>query len=244
VAAAAYHIRPRKGAFLFVGKKSAHSHNNMGMAELSMAQKEWLSYFLLWVKREISHKGRVQEAPFAIMYERIEDAMEFLIASLFIVDMDEKARHKLWFAYFELMRVNEQAPPEAFHEALRALDYACFAYTLRFALGRKKEIKEIAEQIWEAREEFSPHLEDALRAAFEYIENLCWDYTPFRAFFCALKEHNHIFLLSLPYGRKPIGHVLSAAAMSKLKDILRAYMRRREEKRRAYRRNRKLGRRP
>jgi hypothetical protein len=100
------------------------------------------------------------------------------------------------------------------------------------------DIVEVAKEIWDARQIFAPLFSDALLAAHEFMFNVKYT-TPMRAFFYALRSPKFYTLrgpkfedgfgiYSIVYGKKPIGHLLEPAAMAKLKDIFRAYVRERK----------------
>jgi hypothetical protein len=155
----------------------------------------------------------------------------------------QKAKEELWKAEHFLVTSRTAAEvPELVHITVCILDIGHFAWDLaaysRFGWAIAGEarcfcdILEIAKEIWYEREKFMPHLSDALKAAHGFMFNLEY-VTPRRAFRDALKRTSRMYGFAdwlAMYGNKPIGHVLPPSAMAKLKEILRAYARTRNEK--------------
>jgi hypothetical protein len=135
------------------------------------------------------------------------------------------AREKLGLACKTLAQAKADAIPEDFNQALYAFDLGFFAYSLESYLY---EFEFIVRQIWHERKVFLPHLAEALRGAYlfaAYLRNGC---SPRWSFYHALKSLNYMRLILGHYavnGTCPIVHFLAGAAMTKLKDILRAYER-------------------
>jgi hypothetical protein len=151
------------------------------------------------------------------------------------------ARQELWTSQHLLVCSKTAAEePEISYQALHILDIGWFAWSLaaypRFAwalAGNARcfcDILEMAKGIWHARGILGPHLSDALRAANIFIQ--CHQYMPpWRAFRNALKSTSFMYEVGgyfIVHGPKPIGHPLGTPALSRLKEIFRAYVRERK----------------
>jgi len=148
------------------------------------------------------------------------------------------AEMELWKSQHLLITSKTAAEaPEILHQSLHILDIGNFAWSLAayshygWALEDYTKcfcgIVEVAKEIWNAREKLAPLLADALLAAHKFMFN-CQYISPKRAFFYALKSpkfEDGFVIYSTVYRKKPIGHLLETAAMAKLKDIIRAYVR-------------------
>jgi hypothetical protein len=135
------------------------------------------------------------------------------------------AREKLGLACKTLAQAKAHAIPEDFNQALYTFALGFFAYSLESYLY---EFEFIVRQIWHERKVFLPHLAEALRGAYLFAAYLRNGYSPRWSFYHALKSLNYMRLILGHYavnGTCPIGHFLAGAAMTKLKDILRAYAR-------------------
>jgi len=136
---------------------------------------------------------------------------------------------KLRQTYRMLSLSKRDSSSEAFYEALCAFDLGCFAYALWMYFSHfEEEQKEMVNQIWCARKDFMPSLADVLVVSYTFTGLVRNDWRPWDAFYYGLASPNYMhetFGQSLVYQDKFIGHILSDAAMKKLKEILRAYMR-------------------
>jgi hypothetical protein len=135
-------------------------------------------------------------------------------------------RNLLISAYKTVHQIDAENNSEAFYQALSVFDIGVFAYSLGYQFDL---IEGIAKEIWRERKVFSPNLSDAAYAAFCFVCHLKRGKGPKRSFRYALRELNtmykveQIYSVQSVYGNKPIGHVLSSAALSKLKELLRMY---------------------
>jgi len=134
-------------------------------------------------------------------------------------------------AYGALCQAKTQVDPEAFYEALCAYDLGDFACDLwvHFSHFREDE-RSVIYQIWHARKDFLPNLGDVFQVAFDWVLRVRTNGNLGLRFYYALKRPNGMYAAfgqSCMYDDKPIGHILSEAAMKKLKEIFRAYVRER-----------------
>jgi hypothetical protein len=168
------------------------------------------------------------------------------VTQLLIRGEIQRAKEELWKLLGMLVTSRTAAEePELLYLALCILDIGTFAWALaaysRFGwalIGNVRLFDDIvgaAEGIWQAREIFTPHLSDALKATYIFMRDIGY-LTPWRAFRGALKATNYMFEFyyggggwSFVYGKEPIGQVLSSSAMARLKEILRTYVRTRNE---------------
>ena len=114
--------------------------------------------------------------------------------------------------------------PEAFYQSLCLFDLGLFAHLLDYCF--LEGIWDVAEEIWCERKIFIPNLSDAIYVVERFAIHLRKGKGPRRSFRYALKEPNtmhKLFGASFVYGNKPIGHVLGSAALTRLKEMLRAY---------------------
>jgi len=132
------------------------------------------------------------------------------------------------FAYRALCQTKTQVDPEAFHEALCAFELGAFANSLwvHFTYFREDE-QDIIYQIWHARKDFLPNLDDVFLVIFDLVLRVRGNRNLGLGFYYALKRPNSMYATfgtSFLYGAKPIGHILSDAAMKRLKEIFRTYV--------------------
>ena len=139
---------------------------------------------------------------------------------------EEDVRKVLISAYKVIHQIDAESNPEAFYQALCVFDIGLFASALGYQFDL---IASITKEIWRERKVFSPNLSDAAYAAFCFVCHLRKGKGPKRSFRYAIRELNtvyrilEIYSVQSVYGNKPIGHVLNSAALSRLKELLRAY---------------------
>jgi len=152
----------------------------------------------------------------------------------------QKSKEELWnIHYLFVTSRTASEEPELLRQALYIFDIGQFAWNLAsysrygwaWAGGARCycDILHPAREIWRSREVFAPHLTDALHAAYVFMTDLKY-VKPWRAFRYALKSTSYICnFRHCPaiYEDRPIGHVLGSSAIAKLKEILRAYVRKR-----------------
>jgi hypothetical protein len=190
------------------------------MTEMQKPREEMLKEFLQEVQREVDYVVRPREIFGAIVCMHVEKVIELLVQGKWA-----DAREKLGLACKTLAQAKADAIPEDFNQALYAFDLGFFAYSLESYLY---EFEFIVRQIWHERKVFLPHLAEALRGAYLFAAYLRNGSSPRWSFYHALKSLNYMRLILGHYavnGTCPIGHFLAGAAMTKLKDILRAYAR-------------------
>jgi hypothetical protein len=192
---------------------------------LEERQKE----FLQEVRRELdciiqSHRFWVRVVRACVATE-----IELLIEERFIEACEA---HRS--AYEALFQAKAQADPEVFNEALYAFDLGAFANSLwvRFTYFREDE-QVLIYQIWHARNDFLPNLDDIFLVIFDLVlrVRLDLDGDLGLGFYYALKRPNGMYAdfgESFLYQNKPIGHILKETAMKRLKEIFRAYVRERK----------------
>ena len=223
----AYHIRPRKGVFLFWGEKCARPDINKVMTGEQKTREEKRKEFLQEVRRELdsvihSHRFWVRVVRACVAAE-----IELLIEDRFIGAVEAR-----WFAYRALCQAKTQVDPEDFHEALCAFDLGAFAASLwvHFTYFREDE-QDIIYQIWHARKDFLLNLDDVFHVISDLVLRVRGDRNLGLGFYYALKRPNGMYAAfgeSFLYHDKPIGHILSEVAMKRLKKIFRAYVRQRK----------------
>jgi len=150
---------------------------------------------------------------------------------LLIEDRFTGAIEALRAAHGALCRATNQVESDAFYEAMCALDLGLFASNLwvHFSHFREEE-RSIIYQIWHARKDFCPNLADVFQLAFYWVLRIKNDRSLRLGFYYDLKRPNQMYATlgeSCLYGNKPISHVLSEAAMKKMKELFRAYVRER-----------------
>ncbi len=192
----------------------------MSTSESHKPREERLREFLQEVRQELDRVVQRRELFAAIVRGYVAKEIELLMQGRMV-----EARQKLDLAYRTLFQTEAQDDLEDFYEALCAFDFGFFAYSLRVYFD---DVEWIARQIWQARREFIPILEEALATARFFVLSLSDGVKPRWALHYALKRPNHmssIFGHSFLYGNKPAGEVLGESALAKLKKLLRAYVR-------------------
>jgi hypothetical protein len=190
------------------------------MTEMRKPREERLKEFLqeIWQELVVVH-------PRDLQVEMVRN----LAAKAIEIQMGKEkgdGRNVLISAYKTILQIDARSSPEAFYQALCVFDIGCFAYSLGYQFDL---IEEVIKEIWRERKVFSPNLSDAAYTAFCFVSHLLRGKGPKRAFRYALREFNTVYKVSRTYsvqsvyGDKPIGHVLSSAALTRLKELLRAY---------------------
>ena len=200
------------------------------MTGVQKTREEKRKEFLQEVRRELdSLDSIIHSHNFWLWVVRtfVATEIDLLIEKQFIAAVQARR-----FAYGALCQAKTQVDPEAFHEALCAFDLGAFAANLwvHFTYFREDE-QDIIYQIWHARKEFLPNLADAFDAAFSFAGHMRRGNSPGFGFYYTLKRPNGMYATfgeSFLYHDKPIGHILSEAAMKRLKKIFRAYVRARK----------------
>jgi cytochrome c553 len=191
------------------------------MTEVRKTQKEQLEEFL----QEIWQELNFVVCPSNLQVELVRNLS---VKPIEIQMKKEKrdVREELISAYKVINQIDAGNNPAAFYQALCVFDIGLFAYALSYQFDL---IASITKEIWRERKVFSPNLSDAAYAAFCFVCHLRRGKGPKRSFRHALRELNTVYRISeiysvkSVYGNKPIGHVLNSAALSRLKELLRAY---------------------
>jgi hypothetical protein len=182
-------------------------------------REERLTELLQEVKQELDSAVRPRELYAAIVCAYASKAIELLVRGEGV-----EASEKLRLACKTVAQAKTHASREDFYEALCALDLGFFAYSLESYLH---EIEIMARQIWYDRKEFMPQLSEAIRAAYLFAAYLRNGHSVRLAFYYTLQSLNHMRLIlghSAVYGNKLIGHVLGSSKLNRLKELLRAYV--------------------
>jgi hypothetical protein len=195
------------------------------MAKTLMMQDEMLKELLQEVRRELDQIVRSHRFSVRVVRACVASEIELLIEDRFIGAVEARS-----FAYRALCQAKTQVDPETFHEALCALDLGSFASDLwvRFGHFCVWKAEDMIYQVWHARKDFLPNLADVFRVVAGFVGRMKRGQSPGIAFYYDLKSPNDMFAIfgeSCVYGDKPIGHILSATAMKKLKELLRGYVR-------------------
>jgi len=211
----------RGGGGFFGVEKCVRPDINKCMTEVHKTQKERLEEFLQEILQELDsgvHPSNLQ----------VEQVRNLAIKAIEIQMKKEKGdvEKVLISAYKVIHQIDAESTPEAFYQALCVFDIGLFACALSYQFDL---IASITKEIWRERKVFGPNLSDAAYAAFCFVCHLRRGKGPKRSFRYALREHNTVYRISRiysvqsVYGNKPIGHVLNSAALSRLKELLRAY---------------------
>jgi hypothetical protein len=192
------------------------------MTEVRKTQKEQLEEFLQEIWQEINFVV----CPYNLQVELVRN----LSVKAIEIQMEKEegdVRKELISAYKVIHQIDAGSNPEAFYQALCVFDIGLFACALSYQFDL---IEGITKEIWRERKVFGPNLSDAAYVAFCFVCHLRRGKGPKRSFRFALREFNTVYRVwrtysvKSVYGDKPIGHVLNSAALSKLKELLRAYV--------------------
>jgi len=220
--ASAYHIRPRKGVFLFWGTENcARPDINKGMTGTQKSCEGRLQELLIEIRQELDRVVQKRSFCAAVIRNYVAQEIELLMKGDFVL-----AKGRLNLAHRTFFDPYTLDDSEDIHEALCALDLGAFACSLWVYWD---EVEGVVRQIWQAKEVFSPYLDEAIRASYLFSLNLTWGMKPRWALYYALKTTNHMYLLFDSYSihqNKTIGEVLPEAAVNRLRDILYVYARR------------------
>ena len=226
-------LRPARGGDFFGVEKCARPKINKSMTETQKTCVEKIRELWQELLPAVDYEAWTADLFLATLCVHVSKVIRLLIQGKIA-----GAEMELWKSQHLLITSKTAAEaPEILHQSLHILDIGNFAWSLaaysRYAWaleGYTKcfcDIVEVAKEIWNARENFAPLLSDALIAAHKFMFNLKYS-NPMRAFFHALRSskfEDGFAIYSTVYGKKPIGHLLETAAMAKLKDIIRAYVR-------------------
>jgi hypothetical protein len=200
---------------------------NNGITGMQKLLEERRKEFLQEIRKELdcviqSHRFWVRVVRACVAAE-----IELLIEDRFIEACEA---HRS--AYEALCQAKAQVEPEVFYEALYAFDLGAFANSLwvRFTYFREDE-QDLIYQIWHARNDFLPNLDDIFLVIFDLVLRVRLDSDLGLGFYYALKRPNGMYAdfgESFLYQDKPIGHVLKEMAIKRLKEIFRAYVRKRK----------------
>jgi hypothetical protein len=214
---------PPQGGVSFWAKKCARSDINKGMIGMQKPREERLTELLKEIRQELDCIIH----PCNLHVEMVRN----LVAKLIELQIEEKHERR-WYpeqvisATCEAIRETSN-DPEGFYQSLCLFDLGLFAYSLGYCL--LEDIGDVVEEIWRERKIFIPNLSDAIYVAYLFAIHLRKGKGPKRSFRYALREPNtmhkvfKVFRGALIYGEKPIGHVLGSAALTRLKELLRAY---------------------
>jgi len=208
-------------------EKCARPDINKGMTGEQKTREEKRKEFLQEVRGELDRLIHSHSFGVRVVRACVAAEIELLIEDRFTGAVEER-----WSAYRALCQEKPQVDPEAFHEALCAFDLGAFANSLwvHFTYFREDE-QDIIYQIWHARKDFLPNLDDVFLVIFDLVLRVRGERNLGLGFYYALKRPNGMYATfgeSFLYHDKCIGHVLSEKAMKRLKDIFRAYVRERK----------------
>jgi len=216
----AYHIRPRKGVFLF-GTKSVRDQTLIkDMTGVQKVRDKRLIEFLQEIGQELDCVVQRRGFYAAVIRNYVAVGIKLLMKGCF-----PEAHAKLELAHRSLTDGFAEEDPEDFYEALCAFDLGFFATALWAHFD--DEIEAMAKPIWEARQKFLPYLSEAFRVAYLFSNYLKDGTKPRWSFYYALKTPNymHIRFDYSVYVYKSIGEVLPEAVLNDLKQILYAHAR-------------------
>jgi hypothetical protein len=196
------------------------------MTEMQTSIAERLRGFLQEVRQELDFVVQKRGLYAAVVRNYVAIELKLLREDNFVMAME-----KLRLAHRMITDAFAQDDPEDFYEALCAFDLGFFASSLWVYFD--DDIEVMATQIWRARREFLPYLNEALRVAYLFSIYLNDGNKPRWAFYYALKTTNHMYLVfdscSVYYNRC-IGNILPEAVQNKLKQILYTYASERKRK--------------
>ena len=215
-----------RGGGFFGVEKCARPDINKGMTGVQKTLKEMQKEFLKEILKEVDCLARQRDY---YMNAAVVRVYSDRVINFLMKDRGIDAWEMLRKAYNELLLAKRASSPQMFYEALCAFDLACFAYSLWVYFGHFEEgEQEIVNHIWHERRYFLPHLADVFVASFNYIVHLRDGWKPGEAFYCVLKSANYVyetFGQCFMYNDKLVGHLIGSEALSKLKDLFRAYAR-------------------
>jgi hypothetical protein len=215
-----YHIRPRKGVFLFMAKSVRVQTSIKDMTGVQKARDKRLIEFLQEIGQELDCVVQRRGIYAAVVRNYVAIEIKLLLEGNFVL-----ANTRLKFAHRMITDAYAQDDSQDFYEALCAFDLGFFAAALWVHFD--DEIAAMAKPIWEVRREFLPYLSEALRAAYLFSINLNDGTKPRWSFYYALKTPNHMYTAFdySVYQHKSIGEVLPPVVQNTLKKVLYAHAR-------------------